>query len=229
MFLAIDNIVSSDREIIKQAKTYLGKRWSEGSVIIVTARSLGDLMYLQPCITKSDCMEVPELTRDDAMSLFLNHVKSANNYDSSVEMDEQLLDRCVEKCQFSKGTGKDDRHYIPLALEVLGEELAYVGYDPKNWNMRLKKIDTFEKELSQHKHPIFSILRTSYDSLCDDAKMLFMDVAIFLPCVQYQSWHWGCFLKCNLFDWLAMVHGSRVKEWLLQVSICIMLCALHFS
>ncbi|KAG0615814.1 hypothetical protein M758_5G068900 [Ceratodon purpureus] len=213
IFLAIDNVVSDDRENLKQAKTYLGTRWIEGSVVMVTARSLNDLTYLKPHINESDCMGVPELTKDDAMALFQNHVKSA---DATIKIDEQLLNRCVERCCFSKGANQDC-HYIPLALEVLGEELASVGYDSRKWDVRLKKIDTFEKALSQKKHPIFSILRTSYESLDDEAKMLFMDVALFLPCVQYQSWHWGCFLKCNLYDWLGMVHGSKVKEMLNQL------------
>lgn len=210
VFLAIDNVVSEDRENLKQAKTYLGTNWKEGSVVMVTSRSLNDLMYLKPHINEGNCMGVPELTKDDAMSLFLNHVRSTN---AAIEVDEQLLNRCVEKCYFFKGVGQD-RHYIPLALEVLGEELARVGNDPKKWSARLRKIDTFEKELSQKKHPIFSILRSSYDSLTDAAKTLFMDVALYLPCTQYQSWHWGCFLRCNLFDWLSMVHGSKVKEML---------------
>lgn len=214
VFLAIDNVISEDRENLKQAKTYLGTSWMEGSVVMVTSRSLNDLMYLKPHINESDCMGVPELTKDDAKSLFLNHLRSTN---ATIEVDEQLLNQCVERCCFSKGVGQD-RHYIPLALEVLGEELASVGDDPKKWSARLRKIDTFEKELSQKKHPIFSILRTSYDSLDDAAKTLFMDVALYLPCTQYQSWHWGCFLRCNLLDWLSMVHGSKVKEMLNQVS-----------
>lgn len=221
MFLTIDN-VSIDHGIIKQAKTYLGTKWSEGSVVIVTSRSLDDLMYLREYINESDCMEVPKLTKDEAKSLFLNHAKSTNNYDATIKMDEQLVNHCVEKCCFSKGTCKDDHHYIPLALEVLRDELAYIGYDPKKWNAWLKKIDTFEMELSKNKHPIFSILRTSYDSLSLKAQMLFMDVALFLPCEQYQSWHWGCFLKCNLLDWLGMVHTPKVaKDLLDQVRICI--------
>ena len=216
VFLAIDN-VTNDPAIIKQAKTYLGTKWSEGSVIIVTSRSLGDLMYLREYINESDCMEVPELTKDEAKSLFLNHANSANNLNAKFEVDEQLVNRCLEKCCFSKGTSKD-RHFIPLALEVLRDELAHIGYDPQKCDAQLQKIDTFERELlSEKKHPIFSVLRTSYDSLPHDAQMLFMDVALFLPCEQYQSWYWGCYLKCNLLDWLAMVHTLKVKDLLDEV------------
>lgn len=206
VFLTIDN-VSDDLEVIKQAKTFLGVRWNKGSVIIVTARSLDELLRLKPYINKNDCMEMPELKEDDAMSLFLNHV-TANKHDITTKMDKELLKRCVERCYFSKREGKG--HYIPLALEVLGQELRCVEDDADLWDAQLKKVDMFEKELSG-KHPIFSILRTSFDSLSPQAQMLFMDVALFLPCLQYQSWHWGCYLKCNVFEWLSMVHGSSVK------------------
>ena len=218
VFLAIDN-VSDHPDVIKQAKTYLEAKWSKGSVIMVTARSLADLLHLRQYINENGCMEMPELTEEDAMSLFLNHA-TANKPGAASEMDKdelELVKHCVERCSFSKGTG--GRHYIPLALEVLGQELFSSGYDAELWDAKFKKIDMFEEELSGNKHPIFSILRTSYDSLHLKTQMLFMDVALFLPCIQYQSWHWGCFLKCNLFKWLSMVHGSSIKEIRKQVRI----------
>lgn len=72
----------------------------------------------------------------------------------------------------------------------------------------------FGQTLSRDKHPIFSILRTSYHSLPEDAQMLLMNTALFLP--SHVFWSWDKY-KWNLFDWLSMVHGSSVDKLMKQV------------
>ena len=73
-------------------------------------------------------------------------------------------------------------HYHPLALRVLGCE---VGDLARQSNMigqvaLIKRINTFN--LSRRKeHPVFSILRSSFDSLLEEDQLLFLDVAFCLP------------------------------------------------
>ena len=209
IFLAVDN-VSDSLEVIRQAKTYVGARWGEGSVILVTARSLGELTCLKPYIRGSDCVEMPELKEAEARSVFLKYAGLEDGVATEV------VKRCVERCYFSKGEGKGG-HYVPLALQVLGEQLGCMGYDAEAWDVRLKKIgDTFENEMSGSKHPIFSILRTSYDCLSDEAKLLFVDVAIDLS-FRRRSIRWAW--RWNILEWLGVVHGVSVNDVERQVRV----------
>ena len=215
IFLAVDN-VSDSLEVIRQAKTYLGARWGKGSVILVTARSLGELMCLKPYIRESDCVEMPELEEAEARSVFLKYAELEEG--AALEVEEEVVKRCVERCYFSKGKGKSG-HYIPLALQVLGEQLGCMGYDAEAWDVRLKKIgDTFENEMSGNKHPIFSILRTSYDCLSDEAKLLFLDVAIHLS-FERKTYRFSVRRRWNILEWLGVVHGISMEDVERQVRI----------
>ncbi|KAG0604044.1 hypothetical protein M758_10G140000 [Ceratodon purpureus] len=211
VFLAIDN-VSDNPDSITNAKTYLAAKWAKGSVIIVTARSLDTLLLLHQYIEAHNCIEMPGLEKDEAKSLFLKHVICGR--DDTIEMDEELVKSCVERCYFSKGVG---HHYIPLALKVLGEQLGCIGYDADRWKAQLNKVETFELELFGTQHPIFSILRTSFDSLPDKAQMLFMDVALFLPGAAPPHIEQYYTDSYNLFDWLSMVHGVNIDEMVLRM------------
>ena len=214
IFLAVDN-VSDSLEVIRQAMTYLGARWGEGSVILVTARSLGELMCLKPYIRESDCVEMPELEEAEARSIFLKHAGLEEG--AALEVDEEVVKRCVERCYFSKGEGKGG-HYVPLALQVLGEQLGCMRYDAEAWGVRLKKIgDTFGNEMSGNKHPIFSILRTSYDCLSDEAKLLFLDVAVDLSFRRKSGCRW--IRRWNILEWLGVVHGVSLKDVERQVRV----------
>ncbi|KAG0559628.1 hypothetical protein KC19_10G119600 [Ceratodon purpureus] len=168
VFLAIDNLLDNP-EAKKQAKTLLGTRWAKGSVVIVTTRAQGELTNLNQYIRSEDCIQMPELTKEEATSLFLNHVTCGQGATTTV-LDKGLVGRCVERCHFGKGEGLGC-HYIPLALEVLGEQLGCNGYDAELWEEQLKNIDVFREKLTKDEHPIFSILRTSYDSLSEDVQI----------------------------------------------------------
>ncbi|KAG0603715.1 hypothetical protein M758_10G115900 [Ceratodon purpureus] len=211
VFLAIDNLLDKP-EAKKQAKTLLGTQWTEGSVVIVATRALGELTNLNQYIRSEDCVEMPELTEVEARCLFLNHVTCGQGATIAM-LDKRLVGRCVLRCHFGKGEGLGC-HYIPLALEVLGEQLGCNGYDAELWEMQLKNIDVFREKLTKDEHPIFSILRTSYDSLSEDVQMLFMDTALFLPShpfYPFEIYEW------NLFDWLSTVHGTSVSQVMKQL------------
>lgn len=213
VFLAIDN-VGNDLESIRQANAYLAAKWAKGSVIIVTTRSLDNLLLLHRYVDADKCIEMPRLEKDEARSLFLQHVRCG--WDDTIEMDEELVRGCVERCYFSKGEGKG-RHYIPLALKVLGEQLGSSGYDVERWKAQLRKTDIFDLEFSGSEHPIFFISRTSFDSLFYKAQMVFMDVALFLPSLRFREA--DGLLEYKYSNWLSMVHGFHLDETERQVRV----------
>jgi hypothetical protein len=176
VFLAIDNM-SDNIKSIEQAKIFLSAGFDNGSIVIVTARSLEVLKLCHLGIDGSNCLEMPELQKDEAKSLFMENA----NFDCETRMDvdDEIIDSCLKRCYFKKGDGKS-YHYHPLALKVLGVQLGCSKYDRNKWATKLKELDLFNLH-REEEHPIFSILRKSFDILSSMDRMLFMDVALFLP------------------------------------------------
>ena len=203
VFLAIDNVVDTV-ESIEQATTYLKAGYNQGSIVIVAARSLGQLTGLG--ISESECLEMPELEEDEARSLFLDQFQSIP--ETIDDDDEELLMRCVKRCRFRKGDSAD-LQFVPLALKVLGKQLWYLhpGFNPREWAVDLQQIDTFNP-IRQNEHPIFSILRWSFDALQREDQLIFMDAALFFPRF-INDWS-GLVPKWSILDWLSLVHRKNV-------------------
>ncbi|KAG0598350.1 hypothetical protein M758_12G066000 [Ceratodon purpureus] len=181
---------------LKEAKSYLSARLPRGSIIIVTARSKELLMRLRSYINENQCLEMPELLHEEAKSLFIK----AADFEVGNEVDEQLMLRCVERCRFSKHDSNASHHYHPLALDVLGRQLGCI--DPKEWASQLDMIDDdIFNQLRENDHPIFSILRKSFDTLSPEDQQLFLDVALFIPRNNLHE------VECTRFEWLRMVHS----------------------
>ncbi|KAG0570086.1 hypothetical protein KC19_6G137500 [Ceratodon purpureus] len=204
--LAIDN-VSGNSKICEESLKYLRLEYGPGSIVTVTARALGELENLG--IMSSSCLAMPELVRDEARALFLYHAEPKD------EVDEGVVMQCIYRCHFGKGDGKGSHHYHPLTLKVLGSQL--VGRHPEDWKSQLEEEDVFNQRQEQE-HPVFSILRRSFDTLKFEYRMLFMDVALFdigpfsrrngvIICNwdEWTTWY-------NMFEWLRMVHGISTEE-----------------
>lgn len=192
-FLVVDNVTDSTSNI-QQAMFFLRVGYCPGSILIVTARSLDQLKGLR--IDELSCMEMPELEEVEAQYLFLYHANLCVN-----EANDKIIKQYVKQCEFRKG---DDcgYHYHPLALQVLG---VHIGFNFNEGIMaNVYEVATFNHS-QQTKHPIFQILRKSFDYLSTEDKLLFMDVALFYP-----RGHWR---KGNyLFEWLSRVHQTSVDD-----------------
>jgi hypothetical protein len=200
LFLAIDN-VSPTQQIVDEAKELLRMGYLQGSIVIVTARSLVQLQNLGI----KECMEMPELDEGDARALFIHHAGFGSCLEIADEMCEHLSKPCVEQCYFGKGDDSINGHYHPLALKVLGGQL---GSDPKEWTNKLNKLDPFNPYEEEEKvHPIFSILGRSFEILKQEDQFIFMDVAIFFP---ERPWLRQPKEGWNVFEWLSMVYGKSL-------------------
>ena len=198
--------MSSKWKVSEEARKYLKLKYCEGSVVMVTARALGELMDLG--VDGGSCVAIPELVEDEARELFLH----STGCESVV--DEGVIRRCIERCYFGKGDGKGG-HYHPLALKVLGSQM--VGRDAGEWALELEGEDVFNQRREQE-HSVFSILRRSFDELLDEDKALFMDVALIGLEYHYGIWRvslLSSFRDSDIFDsgkpWLSIVHGLNMK------------------
>ncbi|KAG0601427.1 hypothetical protein M758_11G109900 [Ceratodon purpureus] len=199
VFIAIDNVFDSSK-CLEEAGAYLKLNYSPNSVVVVTARSLDQLEMVK--IEKTNCMEMPDLEKDEARSLFLYHATDAGRVQDApeVEVGEEIIKRCLKKCYFGKGR-EGKHHYHPLALEVLGRQLVY-NLEP--WKVQLDELDAGDafNQLREREsqHPIFSILRRSFDMLGDEDQLLFMDAALF-----------NSQLEIDVLMWLSIVNGMSVN------------------
>lgn len=197
VFLALDNV---SEETFEEAKVLLTAGFHIDSIVMVAARTVDILSRLN--IDRSDCLEMPELEEEDARELFLHH--AVPDLHVANADDKWIIDRCIAQCRFRKGK-KDDEHYLPLALEVLGIELRCFGYNPRIWLENLSKGNKFNC-FRRKDHPIFSRLRIEFDALTTKDQLLFMDVALYLP---NRSSAMG---DLNNFEWLSIVHRSEVSR-----------------
>ena len=164
--LIIDN-VSDNQTVFEEAKTLLSLPFEEGSLVLVTARSSIVLEKLK--IHKKAMMRVPALSTGEAQTLFSQHAGCDTT--SLTAGQNRTMERFVERCNF-RVEGMASQEYHPLALKVLGTR---VGPYPEEWHKL--KID-FKYYENEDTHPIFSILRSSYDALNLVFQRMFLDIAL---------------------------------------------------
>jgi hypothetical protein len=209
VFLALDN-VSHTQASKGEAKSYLSASLPIGSIVLLTSRTKDTLLYMRPYVEEGNCLEMPELDVQEARSLFCK----SSNLELTSEVDGELIMRCVRQCHFRKDDGSGSSHYHPLTLDVLGKQLGCI--DSREWSVELDKIDNdIFNLLEESDHPIFSILRRSFDAVSEEDKLLFMDVVLFIPTRFHLAWKKtsiSCAHKLNVFEWLGMVHGRSTSN-----------------
>jgi hypothetical protein len=223
VFLALDN-VSHTQTSMDEAKSYLSASLPIGSIVLLTSRTKETLLYMRAHVEEGNCLEMPELDVEEAKSLFCK----SSDLELTSEVDGELILRCVERCRFEKDDGSGSSHYHPLTLDVLGKQLGCIA--SREWRAQLDKIDEDIFNLSKETdHPIFSILRRSFDVVSKEDQLLFMDVALFTPRRSYVwkyprgSYVWKYqFLSSGHtldgFEWLGMVHRRSACDIVLGVS-----------
>ncbi|CAL5353875.1 unnamed protein product [Camellia sinensis] len=148
-------LVLDDVDDIKQLKelavdrTYFGS----GSRIIITTRDLSSLNF------KPDEIYTPnELDEDKSLQLFSWHAfKEDHPVENYVELSKQVVD-------YARG--------LPLALESLGSFFFHIRSIPE-WESAIEKLKKIPHNGIQEK------LKISYNSLSDEVKALFLDIACF--------------------------------------------------
>ena len=149
-------IVLDDVNEIDQLKHLCGngKRFGQGSVIIITTRNL-DLLYQ---LNVDYVYEMDKMDENNSLELFSRHAfREAKPREDFNELARDAVAYCGG---------------LPLALEVLG---SYLSKRSENeWRSVLSKLEVIPNTQVQNK------LRISFDGLCDDMeKDIFLDVCCF--------------------------------------------------
>ncbi|KAG0624136.1 hypothetical protein M758_3G226900 [Ceratodon purpureus] len=208
VFLAIDNVWNEDI-CYEQAQALLGMGFHPSSRVVVTSRSREALEWLG--IYKECCFEMPELDKGDATAVLLQAAAPGYDKGSMTESQRVAVDKIVERCFLTKGpisSTRSEKQYVPLALEVLGRQLRL---PLAGSSVKLRKwVDMFDlKRSNQRQHPIFSVLRLSYDNLPSDKhRNIFLDVAL---CAPRQQDNTSASIN-EICKWLGMVYCIDVDD-----------------
>nr|ACN76569.1 pear scab resistance-like protein [Pyrus x bretschneideri] len=131
-------------------------RYGTGSRILITTRDRGTLGQT---VEENDIYEVEVLKPDDALQLFC--LCAFKNNSTRIIDCKELAEKAVD---YAKG--------IPLALTVLGS-LFFNCKSKEDWEDEFNKLKRFPSE------DIQKVLRISYDSLEENEKEIFLDIACF--------------------------------------------------
>lgn len=214
MFLAIDNVWNEDVSK-KPADALLKMRFHPDSLVIVTSRSPRLLEWLG--IHRECCFEVPTLDKVDATTLLFESAAPGCDIGYITMKQRQAVDKLVGRCFMRKGpiaSAGSKMQYVPLALEVLGHQLRIplndIEEELTSWVNELDLMSIDHKE-----HPIFSVLRLSYNNLPTlKHKGIFLDVAFYAP---RQEDNTSCSVH-KICKWLSMVYGDPYRMIMKVVS-----------
>ena len=203
MLLVIDNVWDDTRSI-REARGYLTNELHPESKVLVTARCKQTLMNLG--ISEERCFEMPDLTEEDAMDLFLYHACPSL---SPVELGNpehlEVVRQCISHARYCQGG--DTRtsrayHFHPLALQSLG--LSLTAFPSKS----IEKLNN--RKILRSKVSVNDVLRTSFDMLPeDDHRAMFLDVALYAP----KQFTYGDLAPTvdEVCEWLSIVYGQEVE------------------
>lgn len=173
LFLVVDNVWNQQNSI-QEANSFLSLPFKNGSVVLVTARSLEILNIFKKTIRWKDCFLTPFLHKDAATKLFLNSAGYKLQADLESKDQASKLSTFVDSCYFSM-PGFMGREYHPLALKVLG---AYVGQYTGSWENI--KIDFKSIGENEKIDPLFSVLEIGWETLSTNYRNLFLDLVQFI-------------------------------------------------
>uniref|UniRef100_A0A1J3J249 Protein SUPPRESSOR OF npr1-1, CONSTITUTIVE 1 n=1 Tax=Noccaea caerulescens TaxID=107243 RepID=A0A1J3J249_NOCCA len=146
--------VLDDVDNVDQFDALVGERswYGEGSVIIITTRDEEILSKL----SVNHQYEVRCLTEEQALKLFSYHsLRKEKPTKSLMELSKKIV---------------EVSGHLPLALEVFGS-LLYDKKEEKEWRTQLEKLKNTQPNNLQ------GVLALSFDSLDDEEKIVFLDIA----------------------------------------------------
>lgn len=221
VFLAIDNVWNEDKSR-EQAEALLEMDFHPDSLVFITSRSCELLEWLG--IEKRCCFEMPSLDKGDAKDVLLEFAAPRCDIQTMPDYQQVAIDKVVERCFMTKGpicSASSEKQYVPLALKVLGRQLCLPLNEFHVTNLTKWVNDLDLKWSNQKQHPIFSILRLSYDNLPSSKhKNIFFDVALCVP-RQHDNTSANVNEVCK---WLSMVYCEDTHVILKIVSLFFAQC-----
>jgi hypothetical protein len=165
------------------------------------------------------CKPIPRLEHDEAAKLFLS--KAAPKKSSFNDEESAIVERCLKECQFTDN-GYTSTQYHPLILRALGTYFHDVHSDDVlSWEEALENKNKLQRS-REAKH-VNDILGLNYRSLSDQAKLVFLDTALY-PYHGYAPLHWWSKGKRSDYDlwvsWISEAHGVSPSVARMMVWVC---------
>jgi hypothetical protein len=204
VFLAVDNVedVESSRQ---QAQDFLKCTFSAGSKVLVTGRSSIVVRNVFGRDGETFCKPVPNVEAVEALSIFLDKAAPGRSISLLSAEEKSVVWKCAEQACFS---GK----YHPLALRALASYYNEVdAQNPLSWQSHLNDIHKLRPCRESESGTIFQILGLGFGKLPKATKLLFLDVALFIPPSRR-------FFVINIIEWLSAMHGEETSTIKQKVS-----------
>ena len=203
VFLAVDNVedIESSRQ---QAQDFLKCTFSAASKVLVTGRSSIVVRNVLGRDKETFCKPIPNVEDVEALSIFLDKAAPGRPITSLSAEEKSVVVQCAEQACFS---GK----YHPLALRALASYYNEVdARRPLRWQSHLYDLHMLQPCRESESGTIFQILGLGFGKLPKATKLLFLDVALFIP-------RGECF-GINTIEWLTAVHGEETSTITRKVS-----------
>ena len=200
VFLAVDNVEDSHTSR-QHARDFLNCTFSAGSKLLVTGRSS---IVVKDVLGQGVCEPVPNVDAIEALSIFLNKAAPGRSILSLSAEEKSVVVKCVKQACFS---GK----YHPLALKALASYYSNVGENNLLvWEKLLNRIHKLRPCRESETEHIFQILGFGFDTLFKATKLLFLDVALFIP--------GGFYFKNSTIEWLSAMHEEETStiRWMVS-------------
>ena len=193
VFLAVDNV--EDAECSRQqARDFLKCTFSAGSKLLVTCRSS---IVVKDVLGRDEevfCKPAPNVDAIEALSIFLNKAAPGRSIPSLSAEEKSVVVKCAEQACFS---GK----YHPLALKALASYYNDVdARNPLGWQNHPNDIHKLRPCRESESGTIFQILGLGFGTLCKLTKLLFLDVALFVPNIS---------VEIDTIEWLSAIHREE--------------------
>ena len=204
MFLAVDNVEDAESSR-QQAQDFLKCTFSAGSKVLVTGRSSIVVRNVLGRDEQFICKPVPNVDAIEALSIFLDKAGPGKSITSLSAEEKSVVCKCAEQACFS-------RKYHPLALRALAS--YYYEVDARNplcWQSHLDDIHKLRLCRESESGTIFQILGLGFGKLPKATKLLFLDVALFIPPRRR-------FLDITTIEWLSAMHGEETSTIKRKVS-----------
>ena len=194
VFLAIDNIEDAESSH-GQVQDFLKCTFSAGSKLLVTGRSS---IVVKNVLGWWDediyCKPVPNVDATEALSIFIEKAAPGRSISSLSAEEKSVVEECAEQACFS---GK----YHPLALRALASYYNDVdARNPLGWQDHLNDIHKLRPCRESESGTIFQILGLGFGTLCKLTKLLFLDMALFVPNIS---------ARIDTIEWLSAMHREE--------------------
>lgn len=212
IFLVVDNISEQSWEVVQRI-LQLGV--AQGSKVILVARTLDILCPILASLQRGrqctcDSIAIPSINEAEAIEILLQTARASyDSYKNLTFQESKIVQGIVHMCSFH-----GDQH-LPLVMKAIGAMLVKYEGDLESWGSHQQSFWTTVKSCKED-IVVKELVGQSFKALLDEQhQLLFLDVALFICCLQSQQLQ----KLDEVSACLSAVHGSTSTR--IKMMVCV--------